>query len=62
MTYDGVNSYRKHIDITNEDIRIRSMTDSDYPIMLKWLTDDRVLEFYGGRDTHYNSATLKLHY
>lgn len=62
MTYDRINMYRKHIDITNGDIRIRSMTDSDYPIMLKWLTDDRVLEFYEGRDTHFDSVTLKSHF
>ena len=62
MTQDKVNLYGKYIDITSEDIRIRSMTDSDYPIMLKWLTDNRVLEFYGGRDTRYDSATLKSHY
>ena len=62
MTYDKTDLNRKHMDITNGDIRIRSMADSDYPIMLKWLTDDRVLEFYEGRDTHFNSATLKSHY
>lgn len=38
------------------------MTDFDYPIMLKWLTDSRVLEFYDGRDTHYDFAILKSHY
>ena len=53
---------RKHIDITNGDIRVRSMTDDDFPLMLKWLTDERVLEFYAGRDTHYSFETLKSHY
>lgn len=38
------------------------MTEEDFPLMLKWLTDVKVLEFYGGRDTHYNFETLKLHY
>lgn len=52
----------KHIDITNGDIRIRSMTDEDLPLMLKWLTDARVLEFYGGRDIHYTPETLREHY
>lgn len=55
-------SNRKQIDITNKDIRIRSMTDADFSILLKWLTDDRVLEFYDGRDSHYNAATLKENY
>lgn len=54
--------YGKHIDITNGDIRIRSMTEEDLPLMLKWLTDVRVLEFYAGRDTHYSFETLREHY
>ena len=28
----------------------RTLIDDDFPLMLKWLTDERVLEFYGGRD------------
>lgn len=59
---NSIHSNRKHIDITNGDIRIRSMTDEDLPLMLKWLTDDRVLAFYGGRDTRYSYETLKSHY
>ena len=55
-------SNRKNIDITNGDIRIRSMTDEDFPFMLKWLTDVSVLEFYAGRDTRYTFETLKAHY
>lgn len=62
MSYGKTKSNRKHIDISNEDIRIRSMTDLDFSILLKWLTDDRVLAFYDGRDTHYNAATLKSNY
>ena len=38
------------IDIKNENIRVRTLNDNDFPLMLKWLTDERVLEFYGGRD------------
>lgn len=60
--YSSIYSNRKHIDITNGDIRIRSMTDDDLPLMLKWLTDSRVLEFYAGRDTIYSPETLKAHY
>lgn len=60
--YNRIYSNRKHIDITDGDIRIRSMTDEDLPLMLKWLTDSRVLEFYAGRDTHYSFETLKSHY
>lgn len=59
---NSIHSNGKHIDITNGNIRIRSMTDEDLSLMLKWLTDDRVLAFYGGRDTRYNYETLKSHY
>ena len=41
------------IDIKNENIRVRTLNDNDFPLMLKWLTDERVLEFYGGRDKKY---------
>ena len=60
--YNRIYSNRKRIDITNGDIRIRSMTDEDFPLMLKWLTDGSVLEFYAGRDTRYTFETLKAHY
>ncbi len=38
------------IDIKKDDIRIRSLTNEDFSLLLKWLTDDRVLEFYEGRE------------
>lgn len=50
------------IDIKNENIRVRTLNDNDFPLMLKWLTDERVLEFYGGRDKKYTLETLKEHY
>lgn len=33
----------------NGDILIRDFAESDLPLMLKWLTDKRVLEYYEGR-------------
>ena len=50
------------VDIISENIRIRTLTDSDFPLMLKWLTDERVLEFYGGRDKKYTLESIKEHY
>lgn len=50
------------MDIVNDNIRIRILTDEDFSIMLKWLTDDRILEFYGGRDKKYTLESLKEHY
>ena len=48
--------------ITENDILIRDFTESDLPLMLKWLTDRRVLEFYEGRDVSYTMETLSAHY
>ena len=45
-----------------EDIRIRDFCENDLSLMLKWLTDERVLEFYGGRDLNYTPMSLKEHY
>lgn len=50
------------MEIVSGDIKIRALTADDFPTMLKWLTDDRVLEFYGGRDEKYTLDSLKEHY
>ena len=50
------------IDIKKDDIRIRSLTDEDFSLLLKWLTDDRVLEFYEGRDKKYTLEQIKDHF
>ncbi|MCV3212732.1 acetyltransferase [Plectonema radiosum NIES-515] len=41
--------------IENDKIMIRHMEDEihDYQFMAKWLTDDKVLEFYEGRDNPF---------
>ena len=48
--------------ITCENIVIRPLDGHDYPLLLKWLTDERILAFYGGRDLHYTIETIKAHY
>lgn len=50
------------IDVKKDDIRIRSLTDADFSLLLKWLTDERVLEFYEGRDKTYTIETIKEHF
>lgn len=50
------------INIIKQNIRIRELTDNDFSLMFKWLTDKRVLEFYGGRDKKYNIELIKEHY
>ncbi len=48
--------------IENNLIRIRDFAESDLPLMLKWLTDDRVLEYYEGRDVRFTMDTLAAHF
>lgn len=43
-------------------ITFRPMNNDDLVLMLKWLTDARVLEFYGGRDKKYTQETICEHY
>lgn len=46
------------MNIVENEICIRTLIDDDFPLMLKWLTDERVLEFYGGRDKKYTLESL----
>ena len=46
----------------NGSIRIRDFTESDLPLMLKWLTDGKVLEYYEGRDVRFTMDTLAAHF
>ena len=48
--------------IENGEITVRDFAESDLPIMLKWLTDDRVLEYYEGRDVRFTMETLSGHF
>lgn len=50
------------VDIVQENIRVRTLTDNDMTILHKWLTDDRILEFYGGRDKKYSLEDIKKKY
>ena len=50
------------INIIKQNIKIRELTNNDFSLMLKWLTDKRVLEFYGGRDKKYTFESIKEHY
>ena len=50
------------IDIKKEDLRVRTLMPKDRPFLLKWLTDDRVLEFYGGRDQNFTELDIIREY
>ena len=44
--------------LKNDLITIRDLTKEDIPFMLKWLTNDKVLKYYEGRDTHFNIESI----
>jgi aminoglycoside 6'-N-acetyltransferase len=44
------------------EISIRRLEPKDAVLLLKWLTDPKVLEFYGGRDRPYDLELLKKHF
>lgn len=46
------------VNITQDKIRIRTMVPDDSAILLKWMTDMRVLEFYEGRDKRYTEELI----
>lgn len=50
------------IKLEKQNIKIRELTSNDFQLMLKWLTDERVLEFYGGRDKKYTLESITKHY
>lgn len=43
-------------------VSFRTMNEDDLALILKWLTDDRVLEFYDGRDKKYTQKTIREQY
>lgn len=50
------------MELQKDDIKVRNLTEKDFPLLLKWLTDERVLEFYGGRDKKYTLETIEKHF
>ena len=50
------------MEIIRDEITIRDFTENDLPLILKWLTDDRVLEYYEGRDVRFTMNTLSAHF
>ena len=48
--------------IVCDEITIRDFVESDLPLMLKWLTNDKVLAYYEGRDVRFTMDTLSAHF
>lgn len=40
-------------------LSVRPLRDGDAALLLRWLTDPRVLEFYEGRDAHFTLETIR---
>ncbi len=41
------------MNIVCDDLKVRTLEQENFPLLYKWLSDERVLEFYGGRDKKY---------
>lgn len=50
------------MNIVDGNLKIRELTYEDLNLIYKWLTDKKVLEFYGGRDKNYTFADIKEKY
>lgn len=46
------------VDITYGGIKIRTLAKEDSKMLLKWLTDPRVLEYYEGRDKKFTEELI----
>ena len=50
------------INLNKDNIRVRNLNKNDLSMILKWLTDDRVTKYYGGRDIKRTPETIRKHY
>ena len=51
-----------HVKIEKDEITIRDFTETDLSLMFQWLTDQRVLEYYEGRDVKFTMDTSSAHF
>lgn len=47
------------IHITAGDLRVRDWTLADAPILARWMSDPRVLRYFGGRDDAHDEARMR---
>lgn len=45
--------------LTNGPVSVRPLAQEDAPLLLKWLTDPRVLEWYEGRDAAFTPERIQ---
>ena len=44
------------------DLTVRNIEEQDVPVMTRWLTDPRILEYYEGRDKPYDEAKVRAEF
>lgn len=47
------------INLGKGQVTVRPLSPGDAALLLKWMQDPRVLEFYGGRDLHYTPEKIQ---
>lgn len=50
------------LDLYDGNLKVRPLKEADLPCLLEWLTDERVLKFYEGRDTRWDEQAVHEHY
>ncbi|TXK80670.1 GNAT family N-acetyltransferase [Paenibacillus sp. N3.4] len=48
--------------IKQKELSVRLITEEDATLLVKWLSDSKVLEYYGGRDRPHDLEMVKKHY
>lgn len=49
----------RHMLWHEDDLALRRLTPADAPLLAKWLSDPRVLEYYEGRDHPFDEAAIR---
>lgn len=52
----------KMILFQQNELSVRQLTNQDAPLLVKWLSDPRVLEFYEGRDRPHDLELVRKHF
>ncbi len=59
---DGPNVRNDNLNIEENGFKIRPLTKHDQEDLLKWLTDEKVLEYHDGRDMKYDIELIQKQY
>ncbi len=52
-------AYGNEIRLSRGAVTVRPLAESDAPLLLKWMTDPRVLEWYEGRDAQFTPERVR---